>query len=354
MRSAMKIAFGRSDGSLVIASATIVLRKQFFLSSLPGEVHPYRILQGHEGAVTCLLYPYQENSRYDPAHLLSGGEDFSVLLWDLRSTVIIHRFCVQAGPIERLLVPPSDCSTKVLQSVCSVASDHSVALLNLKDLRLCLLASKHLFPVKSIHWRPADDFILISCTDGSLYVWQMETGHLDRVLTGTLAEEVLLANNEMEGFVKGTDETFSALSAQLFQSFSHRNFTATKEIVEKLQSSLTKERVPLSVSMAPPLSVLPIIANGVVDTHVVFFNMESLISMFLCIQCVYALAFLNTLISFVVTAERRAWAILKINMFQISYSLAIVPLIGFSLCCNTYGFLFSSGIPAVTYNMKSK
>ncbi|CDW53906.1 WD40 domain containing protein [Trichuris trichiura] len=285
MRSAMKIAFGRSDGSLVIASATIVLRKQFFLTGLPGEAHPYRILQGHEGAVTCLLYPYQENCRYDAAHLLSGGEDFSVLLWDLKSTVIIHRFCVQAGPIERLLVPPSDCSTKVLQSVCSVASDHSVALLNLKDLRLCLLASKHLFPVKSIHWRPADDFILISCTDGSLYVWQMETGHLDRVLTGTLAEEVLLANNEMEGFVKGTDETFSALSAQLFQAFSHRNFTATKEIVEKLQNSLSKERAaPLSVSMAPPLSLLPIIANGVVDTHVVFFNMESLIISLLVVE----------------------------------------------------------------------
>ena len=43
-----------------------------------------------------------------------------------------------------------------------------------------MLASRQIFPVVSIKWRPQEDFLLVSCNDGSLYIWQMETGHLDR------------------------------------------------------------------------------------------------------------------------------------------------------------------------------
>lgn len=65
---------------------------------------------------------------------------------------------------------------RILSSVCSVASDHSVALLSLKERKCIMLAGRHLFPVKTIRWRPLDDFMVVSCTDGTVYVWQMETG----------------------------------------------------------------------------------------------------------------------------------------------------------------------------------
>ena len=65
---------------------------------------------------------------------------------------------------------------RILSSVCSVASDHSVALLSLKERKCVMLAGRHLFPVKAIRWRPLDDFMVVSCTDGTVYVWQMETG----------------------------------------------------------------------------------------------------------------------------------------------------------------------------------
>lgn len=55
---------------------------------------------------------------------------------------------------------------------------------------------RHLFPVVNIKWRPLDDFLIVGCSDGTVYVWQMETGHLDRVLHGMLAEEVLSACDE--------------------------------------------------------------------------------------------------------------------------------------------------------------
>ena len=39
-----------------------------------------------------------------------------------------------------------------------------------------MLASLHAFPVETIKWRALDDFLVVGCTDGSVYVWQMETG----------------------------------------------------------------------------------------------------------------------------------------------------------------------------------
>ena len=39
-----------------------------------------------------------------------------------------------------------------------------------------MLASVHAFPVETIKWRALDDFLVVGCTDGSVYVWQMETG----------------------------------------------------------------------------------------------------------------------------------------------------------------------------------
>lgn len=80
--------------------------------------------------------------------------------------------------------------------MCSVASDHSVTLLSLAERKCVVLASRHLFPVVTIKWRPLDDFMIIGCSDGAVYVWQMETGHLDRVLHGIIAEEVLYACDE--------------------------------------------------------------------------------------------------------------------------------------------------------------
>lgn len=48
-----------------------------------------------------------------------------------------------------------------------------------------MLAGRHLFPVQTIKWRPLDDFMVVSCSDGTVYVWQMETGkeHISSVQT---------------------------------------------------------------------------------------------------------------------------------------------------------------------------
>ena len=62
------------------------------------------------------------------------------------------------------------------QCICSVAADYSVALLSLKERKCLMLASRHLFPVTTVKWRPLDDFLVVATEDGSVSVWQMETG----------------------------------------------------------------------------------------------------------------------------------------------------------------------------------
>lgn len=87
---------------------------------------------------------------------------------------------------------------RIQKCVCSVASDHSVTLLSLAERKCVVLASRHLFPVVTIKWRSLDDFMIVGCSDGAVYVWQMETGHLDRVLHGMCKCSIfiLLYNNK--------------------------------------------------------------------------------------------------------------------------------------------------------------
>ena len=51
-----------------------------------------------------------DSSRYDPNQLVSGGMDFTVVLWDISSGTKLHTFSVQGGEIMQLLVPPENCN----------------------------------------------------------------------------------------------------------------------------------------------------------------------------------------------------------------------------------------------------
>ncbi|XP_053304170.1 WD repeat-containing protein 7 isoform X2 [Spea bombifrons] len=280
-----RLVCGREDGSIVIVPAT----QTAIVQLLQGEHMlrrgwpPHRTLRGHRNKVTCILYPHQVSSRYDQRYLISGGMDFSVIVWDIFSGEMKHIFCVHGGEITQLLVPPDSCSTRVQHCICSVASDHSVGLLSLRERKCIMLASRHLFPIQVIKWRPSDDYLVVGCSDGSVYVWQMDTGALDRCVMGITAVEILNACDEA---VPAAVETLSHSAVNLKQAMTRRSLAALKTVAHhKLQTLATN----LLASEASDKGNLPKYSHNSLmvqaiktnltdsDIHLLFFDVEALI-----------------------------------------------------------------------------
>ncbi|XP_019387295.1 PREDICTED: WD repeat-containing protein 7 isoform X1 [Crocodylus porosus] len=280
-----RLVCGREDGSIIIVPAT----QTAIVQLLQGEHMlrrgwpPHRALRGHRNKITCLLYPHQVSSRYDQKYLVSGGVDFSVIIWDIFSGEMKHIFCVHGGEITQLLVPPENCSARVQHCICSVASDHSVGLLSLREKKCIMLASRHLFPIQVIKWRPSDDYLVVGCSDGSVYVWQMDTGALDRCVMGITAVEILNACDEA---VPAAVDSLSHPAVNLKQAMTRRSLAALKNMAhQKLQTLATN----LLASEASDKGNLPkyshnsLMVQGIKtnltdpDIHILFFDVEALI-----------------------------------------------------------------------------
>ncbi|KAF5297134.1 hypothetical protein FQA39_LY02714 [Lamprigera yunnana] len=283
-----RLVVGREDGSIIIIPATQTVMLQLLHGNHQqyDDWPPHQILAGHGGRVNCLLYPHREHSRYDKNHLISGGVDFAVCLWDLYAGTLLHRFCVHAGEITQLLVPPNACSTRVQKCICSVASDHSVTLLSLTERKCICLASRHLFPVVTIKWRPLDDFMIIGCSDGTVYVWQMETGHLDRVLQGIAADEVLYACDENESSYNTSSEVGLANPAvHFFRGLRHRNLSAIRHATQRglhqlqqLGTHTNNDDPHMKLGQHSPLVVQGLRTNPKdPESHILFFDIEALV-----------------------------------------------------------------------------
>ena len=124
----------------------------------------------------------------------------------------LQTFSVHGGPVVRFQLPalqfpvPSASSgqpgspraqdanyanyLRIAHSVCSIASDSSVAVVNVREQRVLIVASAHASMVEDVKCRISDSLLLVSCRDGELYVWEMESGSLERGVTGSLAREI--------------------------------------------------------------------------------------------------------------------------------------------------------------------
>ncbi|XP_061149313.1 WD repeat-containing protein 7 isoform X2 [Syngnathus typhle] len=280
-----RLVCGREDGSIILVPAT----QTAIVQLLQGEHMlrrgwpPHRTLRGHRNKVTCVLYPYQISPRYDQRSLVSGGVDFSVIVWDIFTGEMKHIFCVHGGEITQLIVPPENCSTRVQHCVCSVASDHSVGLLSLRERKCIMLASRHLFPIQVIKWRPADDYLVVGCSDGSVYVWQMDTGALDRCVMGITAVEILNACDEL---APATVDALSHSAVNLKQAMTRRSLAALKNMAQhKLQTLATNLLAADNADKGnlPKYSHNALVVQSMKtnltdpDMHVLFFDVEAVI-----------------------------------------------------------------------------
>jgi len=148
-----------------------------------------------------------------------------------------------------------------------------------------MLASRQIFPVVTIKWKPLDDFLLVSCSDGSVYIWQMETGHLDRVVTGMAAQEILEACDDVVAAVGGGSSGEGNLANPalgLLRGIRHRNLAAikmaTQRGINQLQGPGDKEYQYQEKVRAFPLVVDGFRTNQAnPEGHILFFDVEALI-----------------------------------------------------------------------------
>uniref|UniRef100_A0A1I8F2I3 WD_REPEATS_REGION domain-containing protein n=1 Tax=Macrostomum lignano TaxID=282301 RepID=A0A1I8F2I3_9PLAT len=191
-----RLALGLQSGHIVLLTMMQWLAAACFQAPKPD---PPRIsaCRVNTRAVTALLHPASlAPDRYNPIHLVSGAEDFSVALWDCESGSLIHLFCVHggAGGIAAA-TSPNGCQGSRLGLV-SVAADHSVSLLNLRERRLLLLPLGICTRCCRFVGGRLEDLLVVHTSDNSAYVWQTEVPALDRIVSGPALEELLRRSEE--------------------------------------------------------------------------------------------------------------------------------------------------------------
>ncbi|TKR76232.1 hypothetical protein L596_017399 [Steinernema carpocapsae] len=273
-----KLILGYEDGSIIIRYACHAVMKQL----LEWDHHEYLGAQtrhmrgGHTGAVTCMLYPHEEHPRYDMQLLVSGGADFAVCVWNINTGERLYRFCSQGGPIQRILVPPDNCNARILHTICTVAGDCSVALLSLKENKCLLLASRQRSPIVDVKWRPLDDFMLVKCADDSVYVWQMETANLDRIVNGIWTDEVMGACDEQIGITDGGDEAGASQAVQMFRAFRHKNMAAIRRIAGPGEDKMANADKDQLAAIPSPMNIHPLNRSNN-TSQLLLFNIDALI-----------------------------------------------------------------------------
>jgi hypothetical protein len=81
--------------------------------------------------------------------------------------------------------------------VASIALDHSIAIYTVEDKNCLYRFFGHEYPIQRVYLRMAEDLFMVETSDGSLYVWQMSTGVLDRRVFLSLCPELLLDTEEL-------------------------------------------------------------------------------------------------------------------------------------------------------------
>ncbi|XP_058012370.1 WD repeat-containing protein 72 isoform X2 [Ahaetulla prasina] len=188
--SLQKLVCGYKDGRIITVPALHAAKARLLgEGSVQKDAAAPHVLSGagHSSVTALLVLP----GRPAPCWLLSGSRDSCVIWWDIFTGEALHRFALDAGPIARLLLSPDSCRWKGHSLVCCMCSDHSVILLHVQE-RACLMrARKHLFPVTALRWHPVENLLVVGCENDSVYVWDIETGSLERHESGETAKAIL-------------------------------------------------------------------------------------------------------------------------------------------------------------------
>ncbi|XP_029808680.1 WD repeat-containing protein 72 [Suricata suricatta] len=279
-----KLICGCEDGTIFITQALNAAKAGLLEGgSLLKDCLPHKVLKGHHQSVTSLLYPHGLSSKLDQSWLVSGDQDSCVILWNIFTEEILHKFFLEAGPVTCLLMSPENFRLRSDQVICCVCSDHSVALLHLEGKRCLLHARKHLFPVRMIKWHPVENFLIVGCADDSAYIWEIETGTLERHETGERARIILNCCDDSqllkpESVLPVTSETHKHKSVEQRSSSSCQFGPIPCPGLQVESSCKVADVKPFS----RPFNVLPVKTKwSNIGFHILLFDLENLVELLL-------------------------------------------------------------------------
>ncbi|XP_024894714.1 WD repeat-containing protein 72 isoform X2 [Pteropus alecto] len=278
-----KLVCGCEDGTIFITQALNAAKAGLLEGgSLLKDSLPQKVLKGHHQSVISLLYPHGLSSKLDQSWLVSGDQDSCVILWNIFTEEILHKFFLEAGPVTSLLMSPENFRLRCNQVVCCVCSDHSVALLHLEEKRYLFCARKHLFPVRMIKWHPAENFLIVGCADDSVYIWEIETGTLERHETGERARIILNCDDSQflkpESVLSVASETPKHKSVEPRSSSSYQFGPVPCPGLQVEPSCKATD----AKSFSGPFNVLPVKTKwSNIGFHILLFDLENLVELLL-------------------------------------------------------------------------
>ncbi|KAI8913630.1 hypothetical protein EDD86DRAFT_262841 [Gorgonomyces haynaldii] len=182
-------ALGQADGTVLIVPL------QYLLSGFdPQDKMVQRLDDDCSFPVTALSVP-EYSVDHSKRHLLVGHENGTVTLWDTDKFERISTFGCHADAVFQFLPVPVQIGGKLRSSSLSIGLDNTIAVINIEDGTKTLFFSGHT-PIDGVYWRVQDHIMLVHLRDGRLFVWQLKTGHLDRIVTGPIVRDMIQSCSE--------------------------------------------------------------------------------------------------------------------------------------------------------------
>ncbi|KAF9434871.1 hypothetical protein BGZ76_007271 [Entomortierella beljakovae] len=181
------VAMGCNTGQIWVSQVDESLK---FLASgfNTGPLEGTKVLKGHVGPITSI---FTSDELMQRSFLITGGMDCSARIWNIESGTEVACFNNHSRPVAHFLQVPEDVNSRMRKCIISIAEDQSVAIISTEEMNCLYLFGGYGHELLSIQWRPPEDYIVLWYADGSAFVWQMQTGHLDRIVKGEAAREII-------------------------------------------------------------------------------------------------------------------------------------------------------------------
>uniref|UniRef100_A0A8B9GL75 WD repeat domain 72 n=2 Tax=Amazona TaxID=12929 RepID=A0A8B9GL75_9PSIT len=257
-----KLVCGCENGKIFVTLGLNSARARLLENTYLKDNLPYKVLNGHSSRVTCLLYPHDKSVRFDPSWLLSGGQDSTVICWDIFTGGILHQFSLQAGPVTELLRSPENCKvSKSIINYTTICRSSSISILKL--YRCACFLEKNTFSV----------FVSL--------------GTLERHETGETAKAILSAIEDSEYLVADallpvSQESKRNKNAGYKHSTFYKHGMVSSDLTHTEKSS---DKLTDTSCVQQPFAILPVKTKwNSANFHVLLFDLEGLKELLLSSQ----------------------------------------------------------------------